>query len=328
MSTRNTFRPASPENLEERVVLNGQMPTVHALAAHVAVTVGAMGDSYTDEYQFYPTARTHARNWVEQLSTAHKANFGAFTRSSRPEPRDQGFANDWARSDATSTDMVANQLPGLTAQVAAGKVNYAWIFVGGNDFIHYAEAVATNPSSQTLSVPVAIAAIEAHAASNIDTAVNTLLAANPNVKIVLTTIPSIGEIPLAKSLTTTPGGQALIAGIDQAVGVLNAQIASIAATNPRVALADLAAYSAGVAAAGATVPFGGTTINLVVPSNDYHSFFLADGLHLGSVGQGVIANTFINAIDTKFGATVRPFTATQIVHNARLIQTQTRRLPS
>ena len=166
MPTHHAFRPASPDPLEARVVLNSHLPT-----AHVAVTVGALGDSYTDEYQFYPTARTHARNWVEQLATAQKASFGAFSRSSRGEPRDQGYAYNWARSDATSSDMVANQLPGLAAQVASGTVHYAWIFVGANDFIGYAKALATNPPPSTAPIAGQIAAIEAQAATNINTAV-------------------------------------------------------------------------------------------------------------------------------------------------------------
>src|SRR3954467_2966304 len=85
--------------------------------------IGVLGDSYSDEYQFYPPDRTTARNWVEILSELRGLDFGPFSTSSRGEPRNQGFAYNWARSDATSDDMIAGgQLAGLSSQVAEGKV--------------------------------------------------------------------------------------------------------------------------------------------------------------------------------------------------------------
>ena len=35
--------------------------------------VGVMGDSYSDEYQFYPPDRSTARNWVEILAATRGA---------------------------------------------------------------------------------------------------------------------------------------------------------------------------------------------------------------------------------------------------------------
>ena len=42
--------------------------------------------------------------------------------------------------------------------------------------------------------------------------------------------------------------------------------------------------------------------DLATPGDDYHHFFLADGIHIGTVAQGLIADAFIGAIDAKFGA--------------------------
>src|SRR3954466_10179274 len=84
--------------------------------------IGVLGDSYSDEYQFYPPDRTTARNWVEILSELRGLDFGPFSTTSRGEPRNQGFAYNWARSDATTDDMIAGgQLAGLSSQVAEGK---------------------------------------------------------------------------------------------------------------------------------------------------------------------------------------------------------------
>jgi hypothetical protein len=100
------------------------------------VGIGALGDSYTDEYQFYSPDRSTARNWMEILSATRGLNFGAFRTDGRDEPRNQGFEYNWARSDATTDDLIATgQHTGLAAQVARGDVQIVWIFIGGNDFI-------------------------------------------------------------------------------------------------------------------------------------------------------------------------------------------------
>ncbi len=320
MTKRNAFRPMSLDTLEQRLVMNGHVPS-----AHGPVTVGALGDSYTDEYKFYPV-QNHARNWVEQLATSRKVSFGPLSNASRGEPRNQGYAQDWARADATSSGMIANQLPGLTQQVAAGKVAYASIFIGGNDFLHYLQGTVANPPTSPAVVKGQLNQIAQTVGHNIQTAVTTLLAANNQVKVVVATIPSLSTIPLAKVLASSPQGQALIAGVDQALSAINAGIRAAAGATDRVAVSDLAAQATQLGSAGASAPFDGTTITLTTASNDYHSFFLADGLHVGSVAQGVIANSFINAIDTKFGAHVSPFTQHEIVANAARIERQTHNL--
>lgn len=313
MIRRNAFRRLEMESLESRVVLSKGLGTV-----------GALGDSYSDEYQFYPPDQTHARGWVEILAYTQKASFGAFQKAGRGEPRDGGFATDWARSGATSAEMVAQQLPGLTQQVARGQVRYASIFIGGDDFLDALRADAANPPSATVAA-AQIAQVEARAQANLDTAVATLLAASPRVKLVVSTVPALASLSIVAAAATTPQAQALVAGADAALDAYNANIRAIAAAQPRVALADLAVTSSALAAAGTSFPLGGTTINLAAPSNDYHSFFLADGLHVGTVGQGIIANTIIAALDAKFGAGVNVFTPGGIVGLARLVQQRTGR---
>src|SRR5437588_11961566 len=83
--------------------------------------IGVLGDSYSDEYQFYPPDRPTARNWVEILARARGLNFGKFSTASRGEPRNQGFAFNWSRSDAETEDMIrTGQHTGLALQLARG----------------------------------------------------------------------------------------------------------------------------------------------------------------------------------------------------------------
>lgn len=334
MGKRSTYKPMLTDVLEERLVMSVSAtahvaPGIHAAAMHAPPNVrntpiqlgpiGTLGDSYTDEYQFYPPNRSMARNWVEMLHTLRLVNFGPFTRASRGEPRDQGFAYNWARSEATSVTMIQNQLPGLASQAAHGQIRYAWIFIGGNDFIHYAETVAAGavPPSQVLA---GLVQTTAQVETNFATAVATLQAADPNIKLVVSTLPDIATSPLARQLAATPQGQVLLGAISQAINSYNTEIRTYA-QQPNIALADLAAITAQLTTnTTGTVQFGGTTINLVTPGNDYHNFFLADGLHIGTVGQGIIADTIVQALDTKFDAQLFPIPPNMIVRYAAAVQ--------
>ncbi len=310
MNSRRRFQPELCLALEDRVVLS-----------RFVGPVGTLGDSLTDEYQFYTPDRYDARNWVEILHALRGVSFGAFTTAFRPEPRDQGFADNWARSGATSTDMVANQLPGLTAQVAAGQVKYASIFIGGDDYLDLLEAVSAGTLAPA-NVPAALAATTETLERNVRTATDTLLAANPNVKIALWTLPAGSDTPLAHEIEETiPGSSALIEGIDQAELSYNAMITSLAASNSRVALVNLAAVTAQLESSPTgTFSFGGVTVNLNTPGENFHDYFLGDGLHSGTIAQGIYADTFAEAIDQKFGADLIPISPRAIVRYAAKVE--------
>jgi phospholipase/lecithinase/hemolysin len=313
MSRRSTFHPTTWDALEERVVPS------HGVAG--GLTVGTLGDSYTDEYRFYPPDLSHARNWAEILSATRKVDFGKFSTRSRGEPRDQGFAFNWARYGATSSDMIRNQLPGLAAQVTAGQVKYAWVFIGGNDFLYFLRDIE-NGSIPVAEAPAMLAQVESQLAANFSTAVHTLLASSPDVRLVVATVPDVSVLPLVKlALTIDPQAQSIVAATGQAIATYNNTIAGLAAGNPRIALVDLAGQTAELAAIrGGSAPFGGTTIHVTTPGDSYHDFFLADGLHIGTVGQGIIAGDFITAIDSHFGARVARLSPVQIVAFARRVQ--------
>src|SRR3954462_11163696 len=61
--------------------------------------IGVLGDSYSDEYQFYPPDRTTARNWVEIPAEPRGWISGGSGAGGRGEPRNGGYEYNWARSD-------------------------------------------------------------------------------------------------------------------------------------------------------------------------------------------------------------------------------------
>jgi hypothetical protein len=286
------------------------------------VTVGALGDSYTDEYRFYPPDRSLARNWVEILAATKRVSFGPFTTTSRGEPRDQGFAFNWARSDATSVDMVANQLPGLTAQVASGQVAYAWIFVGGNDFLYFLRGVHDG-SIPASSAQATLDQVEARAEANLGQAVDGVLAASPTVRVVVGTLPDVAALPIVQQ-AAAPQEQAIVAATSQAIRKYNAAIQRRAGGDPRIAVVDLALSTAELGLVSGPVPYGGTAIDVRTPGDDYHHFFLADRIHIGTVAQGIIADSFVSAVDGRFGAHIAPLSPRQIVAFARRAQAGSR----
>ena len=318
MGNRRTFRPSGLETLEDRVVLSQggvlsaaahAVPTLHNTPSRLG-PVGTLGDSYTDEYRFYAPDRSQARNWVEMLHTVRGVSIGPFTVKNLGEPRNQGFSYNWARSDATSVDMINNQLPGLAAQAAKGQIRYASIFIGGNDFLHLLDAAAAGQIPPA-NIPAALQATTTTLVINYETAVNTLLAASPNVRIAVWTLPDISLIPLAHEAgLASPAAAALLQGVSQAETQFNTIVKSLG-SNPRIAVVDLASVTAQAASnPTGTISVGGETISLLHPSNDYHSFFLADLIHAGTVAQGIIADTFVLSIDAKFGEQLFPVTAT------------------
>ncbi len=299
------------ESLEGRVVMS---------RAAVPV-VGALGDSYTDEYRFYPPDRSQARNWVEMLAATRKVRFGPLRAGGWGEPRNGGFAFNWARSEAGSSDVVGSQLPGLVQQVATGRIDYAWLFFGGDDFLHYAERLAlSGGAASPEQVGAEVAGLTARSASNFDQAVVSLLAANPQVRLVVATVPDLTSLPLARQFANLPGANVLARIIEQGLQAYDQHIRDVAARSDRIALADLAQLNATITNSGAAaVPFDGTTLDLVNPGDGYQHLYLADGLHVGTIGQGLIADAFIEAIDNQFGARVAPLAPGQIVHYARAV---------
>jgi lysophospholipase L1-like esterase len=270
--------------------------------------VGVIGDSYADEFQFYAPDRSTAKNFVELLAEDRKFNFGEFTTTLRDEPRNAGFAFDWARSGDTSGDLLAHgQHTGLASQIATGDVKYAFVFVGGNDF----RGVFTSGD------PIAaLQAVVPTVLTNISAAVNTLLAANPNVKIVIGAVPGVGILPEARyAVAAGILPQALVDGADAAAAALNGQLRLLADSSDQIAVANVDGLVRRIFAKD-KFKVGGVEIDRNLPSNEPNHLFLADGIHGGTIVQGLLANTFIKAIDLEFGAHIKKLSSREILKNA------------
>jgi phospholipase/lecithinase/hemolysin len=286
----------------------------HAAALHQSPGgVGVLGDSYSDEYQFYPPDRATARNWVEILAATRGLDFGPYTEVCRGEPRNRGYAFNWARSDATTDDMITTgQHTGLAAQVARGEVGIVVLFIGGNDFINaMREPDPARAAAETLR----------RALANHRLATRTILDASPRIRLVLVTLPDIRNLPeFAGPLRAGWLPATTADAFTGAIRRFNAQIRSLAASHPRVALVDLElATRAANLVSTEYVLADGRKLDRLHPGNTLDRFFLADLRHPGTLGQSLMARMFIETVDAKFAAGIAPLHAQEVVALARSV---------
>lgn len=286
--------------------------------------VAVMGDSYSDEYQFYAPDRSTAHNWVEQLSDDAHVNFGAFSNIDPDGSQNAGFEFNWAVSGATSGDMIAGgQHLGVAQQVASGRADLATLFIGGNDFRHVFEVLATQ------GLPAALEALEVAvpaAALNIATAAGTVLSpavvnANPDARLILTTVPKPSRLPEVRALLqSVPQLQPFVDAVDAAAGGLNQAIRDIASTNPRIAVADFYGMVEDLFTVR-TLRIANIEINrdaIDNPTNDAAYVILRDRIHPGTVVQAWLANLYVKTANQAFGAHLDELSTHDILENAGL----------
>jgi hypothetical protein len=286
---------------------SGARVSRHAAVAASLGGIGVLGDSYSDEYQFSSSGRGTARNWVEILSMTRGLDFGRFDASGWGEPRGQGFEYNWARADATTGDLIATgQHTGLAAQVARGEVRIVFVLIGGNDFITAMHAPDPEATLRA-ALPRALA--------NYRLAVRTIRAADPDVRLVLATIPDIRLLPEFDGPLRADRLPARLAGAcTAALGRYNAQIRDMAADDRRVALLDLAqvARLADLVSHGYAV-VAGRRLDRSRPGDSPDRFFLADRRHPGTLAQAELARLFILSVNAGFGAGLEPLRDTEIL---------------
>ena len=260
--------------------------------------VGVIGDSISDEYRFYAPDRVTARNWVEILSAVRGLDFGSPSVASPGGVRDRRFAYNWSQSSSTTSSLMARrQHEGLAAQVAGGApIGLAAVTVGTNDF---ARVLFTSRSVEAMGP-----ALE-RASSNIAAILDSLLAAGPTLRVAAFTAVDLSQSPLIRGAS----GAGLIAP-----AMARAYRAAVARFNER-----LRDYASGIGRRIVVVDEDRLLFNIVtadrftvgsveldrfVAGNEIHHLFLRDGFHPGTIGQGLIANEFLGAINAGFGTEV------------------------
>lgn len=284
------------------------------------VGLAVLGDSGQDEYRA-DNQRGGAYgettfNWVELLASVRHINLGEW--GTRDEPRRSGYAFNWARTGATSDQMIiAGQHTGIAEQVLAGQVSHAVIQIGANDF-----------ASDDLTIPIydgslSGAALEARLnqiVDNIITAARTLKQTNRCQVLVAATQDyyiTLHMLPELQQRFPDPVGQQR--SVD-AMTYLNQQIAARSAQEG-VAFFDFnAAYLAEInnrLDAEGFLVVGGERINLQVRGDEPHFGLLDDQyVHSGTVLSGLTAKVYIEAFNRFFQTGITPLSDDEILRAA------------
>lgn len=308
------------------LLIVGLLLTVHFSAAQMVIRIGVLGDSNSDEYRAddnraggTPYAAT-TLNWLELAQRYRGVDVG--TWGSRSEPRRAGYAYNWARSAATAGSMVSSgQHTGLANQISAGQVDYAVIFVGINDFHIWngTYAAVYNCPTPCAATQTKIDAIVA----NLTTAVDTLLAANPDGVLLVNYFDPdfVAEFPDASKR----------ARVTAAIEEINTRLDTLAASRG-IVLADIAAHTADVMTlidASGNLIIGGESISVMVQGNEPHHLRLGDSVgHPGTVGNGLLANYLMGELADGYDLPFTPFSDVEILANAGILPAQPTATPT
>jgi hypothetical protein len=250
--------------------------------------IGVMGDSGSISSSSY--------KWPVQLQTNRGLNFGG-----------SGLPYDHAVGGATSTSLLSgHQNTQMAADVTAGKVTLGIIFIGNNDWgsttgLAIAQGTAT-PSQQT--------SFQNTIVSNIQTAVNTELTAGIQGML-------IGSV---EDITLTPTGQSLgdpdaIARVQASISAVNSQVLSYAQAH-HLPYVNFYGLGDDIYASG-HLTIGGVNINLTGSGSDAHNFWI-DDLHPGIVGNAILGNMWMEAMNIAYGTHLALYTDKQILTLAGL----------
>ena len=181
-----------------------------------------------------------------------------------------------------------------------------FVLIGGNDFINAMHAPDPEAALRE-ALPRALA--------NFQLAVRTIRAADPDVRLVLATVPDIRLLPEFDGPLREGRLPARLAdACTAAMEVYNARIRATAAGDRRVALLDLAliARLADLVSRDFVI-VAGRRLDRTRPGNSPDHFFLSDRRHPGTLGQAELARMFILTVNARFGTAIEPLGDAEIL---------------
>ncbi len=281
-------------------------------AAAAPLNFGAAGDSLTDEYSYWAPlvySSPTAQNWVDQLATLRptEVNFGTYQQWDAfngvhvlDGPRYTGYEYNYARLGATSTTLLSE---GQHTGVSSEPVDIVYIGIGTNNFIPFTDAaIATvdnytpiyNGADPTPFINTLVSEFEA--------ALDQIAgpAGSPTgVQVIVGTAGDWGDLPATIAAGfTDPARRALVTA---AVLLANAQMTAIARARG-IPVIDLYGLLNLLAAPDPLVVGDVTLLNGTAPSDNQLYETLPDGIHPGTVWQGLLANAVIRAANVGYDA--------------------------
>jgi len=294
-------------------------------AAGAAVMVGAMGDSYSDEYSALTPG---LYNWVDLLVQSGRADFGPFATFPSGDPRNTGgstgsYTYNYAKGGATTTSALGStQLipfvqnyhsqpgspnrpdlwPGIRGAGTSGAIKYASQDIGGNDMLGLISSNKLIFGLDTGSMNPIVNNFQS--ITNIATANYT----SP-LKMVLVQYPDLGSMPLlgAYPQFAKDSVRLNVTYFNNSVALQALQHGST--TVDLFSLWDNIRNAGGTTIHGIYISPGTSTGGL----QDLRSAWLSDGLHPTPIFNALWTNLFITALDTAYGESIPLLTPKEMV---------------
>lgn len=279
-------------------------PSGTAVPSGALVGLAIIGDSAQDEYAAPENARP-AINWVEHLALSGLplGQWGSWGGARRT-----GYEFNWARSGATSAQALADQVPGVLAQLQAGTVTHVLVQVGNND-LHAALA-----SSIYAGQPTDYGALD-YIASNIAQSANTLASVAPG-RVIVASVQDFVELDLLpdpeRGVLNDPVG---LQRVVDAVAWLNARTRSY--LSPNVIWFDWNAAMASRLAqvrTGDTLTLAGQAVAIRARCGSVECGYVIDAyLHPGTAISGLQAQIYLDEMRSVWGLTLPTLTDAEIM---------------
>lgn len=325
------------------------------------VRIGVIGDSLSDEYQG-AVSRLPGLTWTEQLEAAEHISLGQNEDdpSVRGEPRNDGYSLNWARFGQAALGIQWNsqivkdhpnvpasqktdprlqtigsfdaQIHGLGAQIAAGQVDVALVWVGHNDlFIRQYIGFAQDGGQQAFlgaligKIVTAAATLRGYASAE---------PADVKAKVAI-----VGLAGAAAALNPSLSAAAANAGIpfiDPFNTAVNAIISEQAQTGAydvagtplqpfTIVLSPFSATAKNASLAALAFPGTGpcgfnpatSAIGCATPAYA-EAFRHYDAVHPNTLYMGVVGNQFIANLNTTFGYALETLPEELLLDNAGL----------
>jgi lysophospholipase L1-like esterase len=279
--------------------------------------IGVIGDSVSDEYRgddsrgltYAPTTL----NWFEQLVKYRRVNAGKWGHWG--EPRRTGFSYNWARTGATANSMLeSGQHTGLAEQVKRGEVNLVIIYIGANDFAPYITSDGYDAIYNGTISEAALLQKQNRLVADITTAVDTIRQAR-KCRILLVKIPDWGNLfglrvafPISEQRKR----------VSESIAAVNSELDELAEKRGIATLDPNQFYEEVFRSGGAEITVGTKKLNAILPSDDPTSVFLEDGVHSGTILNGLFANFMMREMNGKLGTSYRLFSEDELFSIAGL----------
>ncbi|MBX3423066.1 MAG: PEP-CTERM sorting domain-containing protein [Pirellulaceae bacterium] len=294
-------------------------------SAKAQIKVGAIGDSFTDEYSALGSG---LKNWVDLLVASGTADFGPFANFPVSDPRNTGGAGsytyNYAKGGATTTSALGSTnlipfiqnnnsqtgsqnrpdlWPGIRGAGTSGQIQYASQAIGGNDML--GEIINSQRLLLGLDTGVMNPIINRF---NQITSIATAGYTSP-LKMVLVKYPDLGSMPLLAGFP-----QFSKDSVRLNMQYFNANVDIQAATRG-YATVDLFQLWDNIRMAGG-INIHGIHIHPGVSSGglqDLNSVWISDGLHPTPIFHALWANEFVRAVNSTYGTSLSELTPKAMV---------------